>query len=139
MESTVAALENSSSIITIPGWGYITVEQMDSPFEDDENDAVDPVFPCTLCGETFALPSSLKNHERLRHGNKRQSRYPSQQPGPYRLQQAVVLQGKGKEVIQRRNRVPRLYNQMLMVQESRDVIHLHKLVPPIFSLLQVIQ
>ncbi|GBL72530.1 hypothetical protein AVEN_242815-1 [Araneus ventricosus] len=80
MESTEAALENLSSIITIPGWGFITVDQLDSPFEDDENDTVDPVFPCTLCGETFALPSSLKNHERLRHGNKRQRRDPSQQP-----------------------------------------------------------
>lgn len=86
MESTEAALENLSSIITIPGWGFITVDQLDSPFEDDENDTVDPVFPCTLCGETFALPSSLKNHERLRHGNKRQRRDPSQQPGPYSLQ-----------------------------------------------------
>ncbi|GBO23025.1 hypothetical protein AVEN_255428-1 [Araneus ventricosus] len=83
MESTEAALENLSSIITIPGWGFITVEQLDSPFEDDENDTVDPVFPCTLCGETFALPSSLKNHERLRHGNKRQRRDPSQQPADF--------------------------------------------------------
>ncbi|GBN72660.1 hypothetical protein AVEN_170587-1, partial [Araneus ventricosus] len=86
MESTEAALENLSSIITIPGWGFITVDQLDSPFEDDENDTVDPVFPCTLCGETFALPSNLKNHERLRHGNKRQRRVKPQQPGPYSLQ-----------------------------------------------------
>ncbi|GBN60717.1 hypothetical protein AVEN_48476-1 [Araneus ventricosus] len=86
MESTEALLENLSSIITIPGWGFITVDQLDSPFEDDENDTVDPVFPCTLCGETFALPSSLKNHERLRHGNKRQRRDPSQQPGPSSFQ-----------------------------------------------------
>ncbi|GBN47120.1 hypothetical protein AVEN_69320-1, partial [Araneus ventricosus] len=88
---------------------------------------------------TFALPSSLKNHERLRLGNKRQRRDPSQQPGPYSLQSGGVLQGKDKGVIRRRNRVPRLYNQMLMVQESRNAIQLHKLVPPIFSLLQVIQ
>ncbi|GBM02654.1 hypothetical protein AVEN_258954-1 [Araneus ventricosus] len=80
MESTEAALENPSSIIAIPGCGYITVDQLDLPFEDHENDAVDPVFSCTLCGETFALPSSLKNHERLRHGNKRQRRDPSPQP-----------------------------------------------------------
>ncbi|GBM31825.1 hypothetical protein AVEN_56925-1 [Araneus ventricosus] len=39
-----------------------------------------------LCGETFALPSCLKNHERLIHGNKRQRRDPFQQPGPYLLQ-----------------------------------------------------
>ncbi|GBM70239.1 hypothetical protein AVEN_154742-1 [Araneus ventricosus] len=139
MESTEAALENLSSIIIVPGWGFITVDQLDSPFEDDENDTVDPVFPCTLCGETFALPSNLKNHERLRHGNKRQRRDPSQQPGPTDFNQAVVLQGKDKGVIQLRNRVPRLYNQMLMVQNSRNVIQPHKLVPPIFSLQQVIQ
>ncbi|GBN96106.1 hypothetical protein AVEN_52549-1, partial [Araneus ventricosus] len=76
MESTEAALENPSTIITIPGYDYITVDQLDSPFEDDENDTANPVFPCTLCGEQFALPSSLKNHERLRHGNKRQRRDP---------------------------------------------------------------
>ncbi|GBM39842.1 hypothetical protein AVEN_45798-1 [Araneus ventricosus] len=86
MESTEAALEIISSIITIPGWGFITADQLDSPFEDDENATVDPVFPCTLCGETFALPSSLKNHERPRHENKRRRRDPSQQPGPYNLQ-----------------------------------------------------
>ncbi|GBM64695.1 DNA oxidative demethylase ALKBH2 [Araneus ventricosus] len=86
MESTEAALENLSSIITIPGWSFITVHQLDSPFEDDGNDTVDTVFPCTLRGKTFALPSNLKNHERLRHGNKRQRRDPSQQPGPYSLQ-----------------------------------------------------
>ncbi|GBM67539.1 Retrovirus-related Pol polyprotein from transposon 297 [Araneus ventricosus] len=63
-----------------------SVEELDSLFEDDENDAVDPVFPCTLYGETFALPSSLKNHKRLRHGNKRQRCDPSPQPGPYSLQ-----------------------------------------------------
>ncbi|GBN82319.1 hypothetical protein AVEN_36122-1 [Araneus ventricosus] len=137
MESTEAALENLSSIITIPGWGFITVDQLDSPFEDDENDTVDPVFLCTLCGEMFALPSSLKNHERLEI-NDRDAIHLSNQ-APTAFNQAVVLQGKGKGVIQRRNRVPRLYNQMLMVQESRDVIHLQKLVPPIFSLLQVIQ
>ncbi|GBM19924.1 hypothetical protein AVEN_29598-1, partial [Araneus ventricosus] len=57
-----------------------TVDQLDLPFEDEENDTVDPVFPCTLCFETFSLPSSLKNHERLRHGNKRQRRDPSPQP-----------------------------------------------------------
>ncbi|GBM30795.1 hypothetical protein AVEN_52591-1 [Araneus ventricosus] len=62
-----------------------TILNLDSPFEDDENDTVDPVFPCTLCGETFVLPSNLKNHERLRHGNKRQRRDPPQQPGPYSL------------------------------------------------------
>ncbi|GBN97728.1 hypothetical protein AVEN_2100-1 [Araneus ventricosus] len=106
---------------------------------DDENDAVDSVFPCTSCGETFALPSRLKNHERLRHGNKRQRGDPSTQPVSSVFNQAVLLQGKGRDMIQRHNRVPRLYNQMLMVQDSRDVIHLHKLVPPIFSLLQVIQ
>ncbi|GBO20581.1 hypothetical protein AVEN_111496-1 [Araneus ventricosus] len=139
MESTEAALENPSSIITIPGWGFITVDQLDSPFEDDENDTVDLVFPCTLRGETFALPSSLKDHERLRHGNKRQRRDTPPLQSPRVFNQAVVLQGKGKDVIQRRNRVLRLYNQMLMAQESRDVIHLHKPVPSIFSLLQVIQ
>ncbi|GBM16993.1 hypothetical protein AVEN_133272-1 [Araneus ventricosus] len=85
MESTEAALENLLSIFTIPGWGFITVNQLDSPFENDVNDTVDPVFPCTLCGETFALPSSMKNHERLRHGNIRQRRDPSQQPGAYSL------------------------------------------------------
>ncbi|GBL79915.1 hypothetical protein AVEN_28966-1 [Araneus ventricosus] len=58
---------------------------------------------------------------------------------PQVFNQAVVLQGKGRDVIQRLNRVPLLYNQMRMVQESRDVIHLHKLVPSIFGLLQVIQ
>ncbi|GBO12635.1 hypothetical protein AVEN_197939-1 [Araneus ventricosus] len=90
--------------------GFITVDELDSLFEDDENDTVDPVFPCTLCGETVALPSSLKNHERLRHGNKRQRRDPSQQPGPYSLQSGG---GAARKRIQRRNRVPRLYNQML--------------------------
>ncbi|GBM76257.1 hypothetical protein AVEN_105436-1 [Araneus ventricosus] len=75
-----------SSIITIPGWFFTTADQLDSPFEDDENDTVNPVFPCTLCGETFVQPSSLKNHENLRHGNKRQRCDPSQQPGPYSLQ-----------------------------------------------------
>ncbi|GBM91882.1 hypothetical protein AVEN_36267-1 [Araneus ventricosus] len=86
MQSTEAALENPSSIITIPCWGYITVDQLDSPFEDDENDTVDPVFPCTLCGKTIALPSSLKSHERLRHGNKRQRRDPTPRPRPSTLQ-----------------------------------------------------
>ncbi|GBL99934.1 DNA oxidative demethylase ALKBH2 [Araneus ventricosus] len=85
-ESTEAALENPASIITIPGWGYITVDQLDLPFEDDEYDKIDPIFPCTLCGETFALPSSLKSHERLRHGNKRQRRDPSMQPSLSGLQ-----------------------------------------------------
>ncbi|GBO20579.1 hypothetical protein AVEN_111494-1 [Araneus ventricosus] len=47
---------------------------------DNENDSVDPVFPCTLCGETFTLPSSLKNNDRLRHGKKRQRRDPPPQP-----------------------------------------------------------
>ncbi|GBN45141.1 hypothetical protein AVEN_14159-1 [Araneus ventricosus] len=83
MESTEAALENPSSIITILGWGFITVDQLESPFNDDENDAVNPVFPCTLCGKTFALPSSLKNHERLRHGNKRQRRDSTPQVSAY--------------------------------------------------------
>ncbi|GBL89285.1 hypothetical protein AVEN_145511-1 [Araneus ventricosus] len=107
MESTEAALENPSSIITIPGRGYITVDQLDSPFEDDDNETVDPVFPCTLCGETFAPPSSLKNHVRLRHGNKRQRCDPSQQPGPYSLQSGG---GAARKMQRRDNRVPRIYN-----------------------------
>ncbi|GBO05180.1 DNA oxidative demethylase ALKBH2 [Araneus ventricosus] len=96
MESTEAAFENLSSIITIPGWGFITVDQLESQFEDDENDTVDPVILCKLCGETFALPSNLKNHERLRHGNKRQRRDPSQQPGPYSLQSGGGAARKGQ-------------------------------------------
>ncbi|GBM69573.1 hypothetical protein AVEN_219202-1 [Araneus ventricosus] len=54
--------------------------------EDDENDAVDPVFPCRFCGEKFALPSSLKDHERLRHGNKGERRDTTPQPLPSNLQ-----------------------------------------------------
>ncbi|GBO14882.1 hypothetical protein AVEN_203347-1 [Araneus ventricosus] len=82
---------------------------------------------------------SLKNQERLRHGNKRQRRDRSPQPVISGLQSGCGAASKRQRCDPMPQPVPRLYNQMLMVQESRDVIHLHKLVPPIFSLLQVIQ
>ncbi|GBM53748.1 hypothetical protein AVEN_145323-1 [Araneus ventricosus] len=68
MESSEGALQNYallSQVLIIPGWGYITVDQLDSPFEDHDNQ----LYSCTLCNETFALPISLKKHQRLRHGN----------------------------------------------------------------------
>ncbi|GBM28881.1 hypothetical protein AVEN_43591-1 [Araneus ventricosus] len=68
MASTEATLQNSSlplQVLTIPDWGYITVDQLDSPSEDDDN----KLYSCMLCDETFTLPSSLKKHERLRHEN----------------------------------------------------------------------
>lgn len=85
MESTETTLSNSalpSQVLTIPGWGSITVDQLDSPFEDDDIQ----LYSCTLCDETFSLPSSLKKHERLRHRNKRQRRNSSPQSGPSGLQ-----------------------------------------------------
>ncbi|GBM60376.1 hypothetical protein AVEN_156938-1 [Araneus ventricosus] len=58
-----------SQVLTILGGGYITVDQLDSPLEDDD----DQLYSCRLCGETFTLSSSLKKYERLRHGNNNHS------------------------------------------------------------------
>ncbi|GBM22583.1 hypothetical protein AVEN_184005-1 [Araneus ventricosus] len=68
MESTEGALQNYSlslQVLITPGRGYITVDQLDSPFEDDDNQ----LYSRTLCCKTFTLPSSLRKHERLRHGS----------------------------------------------------------------------
>ncbi|GBN42475.1 hypothetical protein AVEN_32438-1 [Araneus ventricosus] len=72
MQSTDATLQNCtlpSQVLTIPSWGYITVDQLDSPSQDDDNQ----LYSSTLCDETFTLPSSLKKHGRLRHGNNHHS------------------------------------------------------------------
>ncbi|GBO23027.1 hypothetical protein AVEN_178288-1 [Araneus ventricosus] len=139
MESTEAALENPSSVISIPGWGYITVDQLDSSFEDDENDIVDPVFPSTLCGETFALSCSLKNHERLSNGNKRQRRDHSPQPGPAGLQSG----GGASSKRQRRDPTPQPDSSTLQSDADGPRKQRRDSPPqaghPIFSLLQVIQ
>ncbi|GBN67380.1 hypothetical protein AVEN_149573-1 [Araneus ventricosus] len=58
----------SSEILTAAGWGDLTVDQLDSSFEEDDDDQL---YSCLLCSDTFTLPSSLKKHERLRHGNNR--------------------------------------------------------------------
>ncbi|GBO24792.1 hypothetical protein AVEN_54540-1 [Araneus ventricosus] len=83
MDSTNTPLQNPSSAAGFPGWGSISTDQLDSP---SENVTTDPVFSCPSCSDTFTLRSSLKKHERLKHGNKRQRRDPSPQPGPSDLQ-----------------------------------------------------
>ncbi|GBN26012.1 hypothetical protein AVEN_141625-1 [Araneus ventricosus] len=68
MESTEINLQNAtllSQVLTIPGYDYLTVDQLDSTFEYDANQ----LNSWTLCDETFTLPCSLKCHARLRYGN----------------------------------------------------------------------
>ena len=75
MDSAEGILEEQSQVFTIPGWGDITAEQLDSPFEDDECVPENILFSCDLCNKTFTHLLSLKKHLRITHGNLVQSSF----------------------------------------------------------------
>ncbi|KAF8789432.1 Retrovirus-related Pol polyprotein type-2 like protein [Argiope bruennichi] len=74
MESIEDVFENSelplnSEVLALADFGDLTTEQLDSPFEDDEDDSPKQ-FACSLCEKCFNLQSNLKKHERIIHRTK---------------------------------------------------------------------
>ncbi|GBN74937.1 hypothetical protein AVEN_265797-1 [Araneus ventricosus] len=130
MESTQATLQNStlpSQVLTIPGWGYITADKLDSSFENDDNQ----LYSCTLCDETFNLASSLKKQERLRHGNNHHSCFKCKRifKNIDSLKRCIGLHNDDKMVVQgindrivvhHRKQIPVVFNRVILQEKFRD-------------------